>query len=66
MTDIEIPEGFTRWDGTAEDDDGPEFIRVELLFRNGTSEITSRPNTFSWTWIDVDPDLDIIAYRIVS
>lgn len=66
MTDIEIPDGFTRWDGRDADDDGPVFVRIEIMHRNGETTVTRDPGAYSWSWWkDENPD-DIIAYRIVS
>lgn len=63
MTDIEIPEGFTRWDG-----DG--FFEIELLHRDGSITETMTPSNDPWAWIwakrGKESPSDIIAYRIVS
>lgn len=66
MTDIEIPEGFTRWDGRGADDDGPVFIRIEILYRNGEKIIAKDPGAYSWSWFKEENEDDIIGYRIVS
>lgn len=61
MTNIEIPEGFTRWDGG--DNAGPRFIEVEVLYRSGNKKRTFCPCSLDWFCIG-DPD-DIIAYRVL-
>ena len=56
MTDIEIPEGFTRWEFI------PHDTRVELIYRNGFRET-------GWAgmqhWFSEGVNGDIIAYRVL-
>jgi len=59
MNDIEIPEGFTRWDG--ENEAGPAF---EILLRNGRVEKCTADEV-SWLNGTDGPDYDIIAYRVL-
>lgn len=58
MTDIEIPEGFTRWDGET---DSP--LKVEVIDKRGRRRITFYERVDWWAYGDEE---DIIAYRIVS
>lgn len=58
MTDIEIPEGFTRWDG--ETSYGP---RIELLLRDGRTCISR--DIAGWKWRHENARYDIIAYRVL-
>lgn len=57
MTDIEIPEGFTRWDRP------PFREKVEVIYRCGERDIDSA-SEFEWSLSG--SSYDIIAYRIVS
>lgn len=60
MTDIEIPEGFTRWDGGLQP--CADDIPVEVILRDGM-----RLDHYA-TWVNWDHgngDYDVIAYRIV-
>lgn len=64
MTDIEIPEGFTRWDGR-----GIPYVRADVILRNGAKGVMwvglERPDR--WRHTDGESSqYDIIAYRIVS
>lgn len=59
MTDIEIPEGFTRWDG--ENEAGPTF---EIQLRCGRLEKCTADEV-NWLHGADGPDLDIIAYRVL-
>lgn len=60
MTDIEIPEGFTRWDGG----EPVHLQEYELIHRDGRSTVTFNPAGYSWAHLGDGED--IIAYRIVS
>lgn len=71
MTDIEIPEGFTRWDGG--DCPVSPDTQVAYILRNGDSEAHGvRAHCLSWSHPAFDggsddyDGADIIAYRIVS
>lgn len=60
MTDIEIPEGFTRWNVAC-----PIVGRhSELLFENGDSIKTKRPQEYDWHG-SAYPENNIIAYRVL-
>lgn len=72
MTDIEIPEGFTRWDGGKCPVD-PE-AKVEIILRDGYRcfRLGHTARRLSWAhpayhvqWPRIGSS-DIIAYRIVS
>lgn len=56
MTDIEIPEGFTRWD--------PEkfLLPVEVILRNG-EVLQGDATDFSWRFSV--SEFQIIAYRVL-
>lgn len=40
--------------------------RVEVLFRNGTTDDTRRADLWYWKWVKEDNSYDIIAYRVVK
>lgn len=57
MTDIEIPEGFTRWDGGWESP-----LKVEVIDARGRRRITYYDRV---DWMVYGVEDDIIAYRVL-
>jgi len=65
MTDIEIPEGFTRWGG-GECPVDPE-AKISYIMRDGSScSYGSRAHQLDWKHPALDnSSCDIIAYRVL-
>lgn len=68
MTDIEIPEGFTRWDGENRYPDGvDETTIVDALYEDGVIErhVFEKPYYFRHLKFSMGTKTNIIAYRVL-
>lgn len=63
MTDIEIPEGFTRWDGELRIPDDVSDGDVEVIHRCGAT--TKGRMDAPADWMHDGHEYDIIAYRVL-
>jgi len=64
MTDIEIPEGFTRWDGGNRYPDGvDEITPVEALYDDGVIQTHVFERPFYFKHSKFSKGTNIIAYR---
>lgn len=67
MTDIEIPEGFTRWDGGDRYPNGiNDTTAVDELYEDGVIQTHTFEKPFYFRHSKFGKGTNIIAYRIVS
>lgn len=62
MNDIEIPEGFTRWDGGECPVDPSSDVRV--ICRDG-EQFNALASCIAWWLPHLGCDIEIIAYRVL-